>query len=116
MTLADIGGDLAVNVTSGDIHGRDLRGATSQIRVTSGNVTLDLPGTGDVTAHSTSGDIVVSVPDGSCRVHAHSTSGDTNVTVATGTAHLLDVTTTSGNITVKPRLMALAPLALARGP
>ena len=101
-TLSDIGGNLVLTVTSGDVHGRDLRGATSEIRVTSGNVTLDLPGTGDVTAHSTSGDIEVTVPDGTCRVHAASTSGDTHVNVATGTAHLLDVTTTSGNITVKP--------------
>jgi hypothetical protein len=102
VTLSDIGGNLVVNVTSGDVDGRDLRGATSQIKVTSGNVTLNLPGTGDVTAHATSGDINVTVPNGTCQVHAKSTSGDTTVNVSTGTAHLLDVTTTSGNITVKP--------------
>jgi DUF4097 and DUF4098 domain-containing protein YvlB len=103
VTLVDIGGNVVVTVTSGDITGRNLRGATTQIQSTSGNVTLDLPGTGDVTAHATSGDVDVTVPDGTCRVTAHATSGDTDVTVANGTAHLLDVTTGSGNITVKPR-------------
>jgi hypothetical protein len=103
VTLVDIGGPVVVSVTSGDITGRNLHGATSDIRSTSGNVTLDLPGTGDVTAHATSGDINVTVPDGTCRVHADAASGDTEVKVAGGTAHLLDVTTGSGNITVNPR-------------
>jgi Putative adhesin len=102
VTLVDIGGNVAIIVTSGDVKGRDLRGATSNIQSTSGNVTLDLPGTGDMTAHATSGDIDVTVPDGMCRVHADANSGDTSVKVVQGTGHLLDVTTTSGNITVKP--------------
>jgi hypothetical protein len=103
VTLLRIGGNVVVHASSGDVHGTDLRGATSTIDVTSGDVTLDLPGTGDVTAHTTSGDVVVMVPDGTCQVHAGTHSGDTSVRVAQGTAHLLDVTTTSGNITVKPR-------------
>jgi hypothetical protein len=102
LTLGDIGGTLVATVTSGDVHGRNLHGGTSTIQVTSGDVTLDLPGTGDVTAHATSGDINVTVPDATCRVHADSRSGDTRVTVAAGTGHLLDVTTASGDVTVKP--------------
>jgi hypothetical protein len=103
VTLVDIGGSVVVTVTSGDITGRGLRGANTEIQSTSGNVTLDLPGTGDVTVRATSGDVNVTVPDGTCQVHASATSGDTDVKVANGTAHRLDVTTGSGNITVKPR-------------
>jgi DUF4097 and DUF4098 domain-containing protein YvlB len=56
-----------------------------------------------VKAHASSGDIDVRVPDGTCRVKTDTSSGDTEVKVANGTAHLLDLSTGSGNITVKPR-------------
>lgn len=102
VTLVDIGGSVFVTATSGDITGRDLRGS-GDIEATSGNITLDLPGTGDVKAHASSGDIDVRVPDGTCRVKTDTSSGDTEVKVANGTAHLLDLSTGSGNITVKPR-------------
>jgi hypothetical protein len=102
MTLVDIGGSVVVTATSGDISGRDLRGS-GDIEATSGNITLELPGTADVTAHATSGDIDVRVPDGTCQVKTHTGSGDSEVKVANGTAHVLDLSTGSGNITVKPR-------------
>jgi DUF4097 and DUF4098 domain-containing protein YvlB len=102
VTLVDIGGSVVVIATSGDISGRDLRGS-GDIEATSGNITLDLPGTGDVKAHATSGDIDVTVPNATCRVTAHTSSGDTDVKVDNGTAHTLDLSTGSGNIKVLPR-------------
>jgi Putative adhesin len=102
--LADVAGPVTVNSGSGNMTGTNLRGANTTIDLSSGNVSLDVPGTGDVKAVTSSGDIDVLVPDHACRVTADSSSGDLSIQVSTDTAstHLIDLRTGSGNVTVKP--------------
>jgi len=65
---------------------------------------VQLAGADDVTAHTGSGTVQVSVPSGSrYRVAATSDSGHVDVGIATdpGADHALDVRTQSGSITVR---------------
>jgi hypothetical protein len=102
--LADIAGDVTVNASSGNVFGRNLHGNQVNVRVSSGDVTLAVPGTSNVTAHTSSGNIEVTVPDHSCQVVATADSGKVNVRVTSDptSAHTLNVSTGSGDITVKP--------------
>jgi len=103
--LTNIAGDTTATTSSGDVDGRDLRGARTMIEVASGTITLDLPGTGDVTARTNSGSIEVRVPDRCCRVTAGAESGSETVEVATNpdSPNDLDLHTDSGDITVRPK-------------
>jgi hypothetical protein len=104
--LADIAGTVTVSSGSGDMTGSDLRGATTSIDLSSGNIDLDVPGTGDVKAVTSSGDIDLLVPNNTCRINVHSDSGDQTVEVAPDAAssRVIDLRTGSGNVTVKPRV------------
>ena len=102
--LTGIAGPATVTVGSGDVTGHDLRGTRTSIEVSSGDITLNLPGTGDVTALTGSGDIHVNVPDRTCRVVANAGSGDLNLEVngELGSAHVLELRSGSGDISVRP--------------
>jgi Toastrack DUF4097 len=101
--LTNVAGDVSITASSGNVSGRDLSGDQVTVRVSSGDVTLAVPGTNNVTAHTSSGNIDVTVPDHSCQVVAHADSGNTRVRVTSDptSAHKLDLTTGSGDITVK---------------
>jgi len=103
--LTNIAGDTTATTSSGDVDGRDLRGARTTIEVASGRITLDLPGTGNVTARANSGSIEVSMPERCCRVTAEAGSGSEKVEVATNpdSPNALDLHTDSGDITVRPK-------------
>jgi DUF4097 and DUF4098 domain-containing protein YvlB len=68
--LIEVAGAATVTTRSSDVTGKNLRGLTNTIDVSSGNITLDVPGTGDVKAATSSGDIEVRVPDHTCRIVA----------------------------------------------
>jgi hypothetical protein len=99
------GSDVGVHLGSGDVSIVD---ATGQVVVEtgSGDITLDLPGTANVSARAGSGDIEVRIPDGTCRVSADTSSGDRTVRVSDGPAGSpeLRLHTGSGDITVLPSL------------
>jgi hypothetical protein len=102
--LSDVAGDVRAVVNSGDIEGRGLRGAKVSTQSDSGNVTLTVSGTGDVTVKASSGDITVNVPDRTVVITADTDSGDRTINVAESTAagaKRLDLHTNSGDITVK---------------
>lgn len=103
--LANIAGDATVTTSSGAVDGRDIRGARIMIEVESGGITLDLAGTGDVSARTDSGSIEVRVPDGCCRVTAETGSGKQTIEVATnpGGVSEIELFTDSGDITVRPK-------------
>lgn len=107
ITLTDIAGDVRAVVDSGDIEGQGLRGSKVSTQSDSGNVTLTVSGTGDVTVNASSGNVTVSVPDRTVVITADTDSGDRTIKVAESTtagAKRLDLRTDSGNILVKPTI------------
>lgn len=93
----------SVDLTSGDLSITDVSGAV-QANSTSGRIELEFSEVSDtITAETVSGSIQVKVPQGEpYRVLTDSNSGGINVDVATdpSSQHVIDLTTTSGNITV----------------
>jgi hypothetical protein len=107
ITVTDVAGDAVLTTGSGDVEGRDLRGARTTVEVGSGQITLRLPGTGDASAVTSSGDIDVTVPVGTCEIVAETDSGDRNISVGaptTANPHRVNLRTGSGDITVTPGL------------
>jgi hypothetical protein len=104
--LKNVGGNVTLNTGSGNVTGDDLRGATTAIEVSSGNVSLHLPGTGDVRAVTGSGNIEIWVPDRSARISVNSSTGNHNVNVTAdpNSPRLLELRTGSGDVTVSPTL------------
>jgi len=102
--VSDVGGDASLTSSSGDVTGRNLRGSHNTVTASSGDVVLDLPGTGDAMVRTGSGNIDVTVPNNTVRVTADTGSGERNVDVATkpDSALLFDLHTGSGDINVKP--------------
>lgn len=70
-----IGETLDVEASSGDVAASDIGGDLTAV-VTSGSLDLALAHPADVRAESNSGDIAVTVPDGSYRVTTEAGSGD----------------------------------------
>jgi hypothetical protein len=88
--------------TSGDIRAIDPAGAVN-IRATSGDVEVRLAAPNSVTADVTSGDINVSVPDGSYDIIDRARSGDTSLNGLTSdptSKNVLDLKASSGDVNV----------------
>ncbi|WP_343445609.1 DUF4097 family beta strand repeat-containing protein [Micromonospora schwarzwaldensis] len=102
--LAEAAGPVRLRASSGDIEARRLASAVDA-EATSGNLTVELDQPAPVRLHATSGDVDLAVPAGRYRVRADAKSGDTDVQVSNdpGASLLLDVTATSGNVTVSNR-------------
>jgi DUF4097 and DUF4098 domain-containing protein YvlB len=101
--LAGVTGTTDAETDSGDVTATDLHGTRTSTHTGSGNVTLRLATTQDVTAETGSGDVRLTVPGGqSYRVGVSSSSGDKHVGVPSdaSAAHQLKVHTGSGNITI----------------
>lgn len=88
--------------SSGDIQGHGLGRAAVDATAASGTIDLELTQAGPVTAHASSGDLSVRVPEGHFRISAHAGSGDARVNVPSeqGAPTALNLTTDSGDITV----------------
>lgn len=101
--LASLGASVEVTASSGGVSGKDLRGSTV-IHGSSGNIDLELTRAADVRVDAHSGNVTLTVPPGAYRVQTSAKSGSVKVDVTTdpGAANLLNVTTRSGDITVKP--------------
>ncbi|MCW3840086.1 DUF4097 domain-containing protein [Micromonospora yasonensis] len=102
--VVDATGAVRLRASSGNIDGRRLA-AGVDAEATSGNVTVELDRPASARVHATSGDVELTVPADRYRVRAHANSGDTKLGVPDDpTASLvLDVTATSGNVTVRHR-------------
>ncbi|HKS45621.1 MAG TPA: DUF4097 family beta strand repeat-containing protein [Amycolatopsis sp.] len=89
-------------VTSGKIE-LEAPG-TVDVRATSGEIDITLEAPQDVRATATSGEINLTVPNDRYRVAGDTGSGDRRIDVATDPAapHLLDLNSTSGDVTVRP--------------
>ncbi|MGC4889120.1 DUF4097 family beta strand repeat-containing protein [Micromonospora sp. DT227] len=102
--LTEVAGPVRLRTGSGDIEARRLASAVDA-EAAPGNLTVELDQPAPVRLHTTSGDIDLAVPAGRYRVRADAKSGDTDVRVSNdpGASLLLDVTATSGNVTVSSR-------------
>ncbi|MFI2712836.1 DUF4097 family beta strand repeat-containing protein [Micromonospora sp. NPDC018662] len=102
--LAEAAGPVRLRASSGDIEARRLASAVDA-EATSGNLVVELDQPAPVRLHATSGNVDLAVPAGRYRVRADAKSGDTDVRVSNdpGASLLLDVTATSGNVTVTSR-------------
>lgn len=102
--VVDAAGAVRLRASSGDIDGRRLA-AGVDAEATSGNVTVELDRPAPVRLHATSGDVELTVPDDRYRVRAHADSGETELAVPDDptASVLLDVTATSGNVTLNRR-------------
>jgi hypothetical protein len=103
LDLRDIAGVVRATVSSGNIEVADVRSETISLESDSGNIDASLPGTANLTARADSGEITVRVPDNCCRITANADSGEENLSVAQNPSsrYLLDLSTGSGNITVR---------------
>ncbi|MEV0003162.1 DUF4097 family beta strand repeat-containing protein [Micromonospora sp. NPDC050980] len=102
--LVEATGPVRVRAKSGDIEARRLTSAVDA-ETTSGNLTVELDQPVPARLHATSGNVDLVVPAGRYRVRADARSGDTDVRVPNdpGASLLLDVSATSGNVTVTGR-------------
>jgi len=121
LTVTNASGPVQIHATSGDIHVNDAKssvkvqstsgdvealnaGGPVDVRVTSGDVQVSLAAPNSVTAHTTSGDVTVDVPqEGKYRVLTSHGSGDVTVEGLQSDAsskNVLDVRAGSGDVTV----------------
>jgi hypothetical protein len=104
--LADVTGATTITTGSGNVTGSGLRGPTTSIEVSSGDIDLDVPGTGDVKVVTGSGNIEVRVPNNTVRFIITSNSGNQKLDVTPDPAspRVVDLRTSSGDVTVRPSL------------
>ncbi len=100
--LDRVDGSATVRAQSGKVAAMDVGGATD-IEVTSGDVDVRLTEAADVKARTESGDVQVIVPLGRYKVTASTDSGDVEnaVTADSAGAHSIDLSATSGDVTVR---------------
>ncbi|WBB74996.1 DUF4097 family beta strand repeat-containing protein [Micromonospora sp. WMMD1128] len=102
--LSEAAGPVRLRARSGDIEARRLTSAVDA-EATSGNLTIELDQPAPARLHATSGDVDLAVPEGRYRVRADAKSGDVSLQVTNDPAAslLLDVSATSGNVSVSSR-------------
>jgi DUF4097 and DUF4098 domain-containing protein YvlB len=105
ITASGGAGSARLSTSSGDVHATALGAATVDARTSSGSVTVGLTVVPEkVSAHSSSGDVRITVPDGptAYRVSASTSSGDSSVRVRTDptSPRRISASTSSGNVIV----------------
>lgn len=102
--VADLSGPSTLHTSSGSIRGDMLRGPVVAT-TSSGDVVLDLAHPRDVSAETSSGDVALAVPVGRYRVDSSGGDepGDIAVIDDPNAPYALELTTSSGDITVGAR-------------
>ncbi|TDQ05315.1 DUF4097 family beta strand repeat-containing protein [Labedaea rhizosphaerae] len=120
VTVSDISGAVNVSASSGDVNVANVTGPVTakassgtvqatgvtgkvQVDADSGDITIGVTSVQDVTAHSGSGELDITVPNGKYRVLTDTGSGSVQSDVANdGSAqNVLDLRSGSGDITVR---------------
>lgn len=105
LTVQAVEGDAEFITTAGSIDATELSGDAIEATATSGNITLDFAESADhIAAETTQGNVEITVPRGrSYQVLTDSTHGTADVQVTTDPEAdaVIDVTTSSGDITVR---------------
>jgi len=103
--LSTVKGDVTVQVTSGQVSATDLGGQAS-VKASSGDVNLSLGAAHNVNVVASSGNVLVTVPQGTpYRVNVKTSSGNKEVGIATdpSASTTMDLQATSGDVTVNYR-------------
>jgi hypothetical protein len=102
VNIHNVAGPVTAKADSGDVIGDGLRGKVDA-ETDSGSVKLTLEVPQDVRAHADSGDVELVVPRDKYRVEGSSDSGDRNIGIDadSSAARTLDLTTDSGDVTVR---------------
>ncbi|WP_225900158.1 DUF4097 family beta strand repeat-containing protein [Streptomyces sp. RLB3-17] len=89
--------------SNGDVDVKDVKGGGIDTQTSNGEVTIQTATPQDVTARTTSGNLTVTTPPAKYQIAANDSHGDKNVAFKndpSGT-YRLDLSTTSGDLTVK---------------
>jgi DUF4097 and DUF4098 domain-containing protein YvlB len=120
VTVSDVTGSVAVSADSGDVNVANVSGTVSakassgdvvtngiggqvEVDASSGDISIQMTAAQNVTAHSGSGEVNVTVPTGQYQVRTDTGSGEVTSDVPNdGSAqHVIDLKSGSGDITVK---------------
>ncbi|MFC9975688.1 DUF4097 domain-containing protein [Spirillospora sp. NPDC127200] len=102
--LDGIAGTVKARTSNGRIEAGDLRGTGIDVQTSNGAIKLAPATAQNVRAKTSNGEITVTAPAGRYRISTRSSNGDRNITVPNdpSAAHVLDLTTSNGDITVAP--------------
>ncbi|HKE52489.1 MAG TPA: DUF4097 family beta strand repeat-containing protein [Actinomycetes bacterium] len=103
VTVSDVAGTTNADADSGDVNARDVTGSVDAV-TGSGTVEVTLAAPTSIRAQAGSGDVTLTVPDGSYRVVASTGSGDQHITVPSDPSapNTLEAHTGSGELTIRP--------------
>lgn len=103
--LKNITGDIDVTTNNGRVRGSGLTGDRVSVETSNGDVNLNAAEPRDVRAKTSNGSIDVAVPPARYDVSTDTSNGgeDIGVDTETGADRTLDLSTSNGDITVKPR-------------
>ncbi|SFQ07221.1 DUF4097 domain-containing protein [Actinomadura madurae] len=102
--LHEVAGPIKARTDNGEIEGRGLRGAGTDVKTDNGDVSLTPAKAQNIRAETDNGEIKVTVPAGRYRVTSHVGNGDRTIDVPNDASapYLLDLRTDNGDITAKP--------------
>ncbi|MBB4778916.1 DUF4097 family beta strand repeat-containing protein [Actinomadura livida] len=102
--LDDVSGTVKAKTSNGEIEGRGLKGGETDVETSNGEITLRPAKPQNIRAKTSNGEIKVTVPAASYRVSARTGNGDRKIDVpnAPSARYGLDLTTSNGDITVRP--------------
>ncbi|GAA4659244.1 hypothetical protein GCM10023347_08240 [Streptomyces chumphonensis] len=100
--LSRVTGPVQVRTSNGRITGEDIEGPRIAVETSNGDITLTSRSASDVRAKTSNGDVTVTVPEADYRVTVRTSNGDTDIQVPDdpSAAHRLDLSTSSGDISV----------------
>ncbi|WP_067450599.1 DUF4097 family beta strand repeat-containing protein [Actinomadura macra] len=102
--LDGVTGPIKASTSNGRIEGRGLRGGRIEAQTSNGNVKLTPDTPQDVRAKTSNGDVTIAVPAGRYQLTTHTNNGDRDIDLTNDPSgqHRIDVSTSNGDITVKP--------------
>ncbi|MFI6519802.1 DUF4097 family beta strand repeat-containing protein [Spirillospora sp. NPDC050679] len=102
--LDGVAGTVKARTSNGRIEAAGLKGTGIDVQTSNGEIKLAPATAQSVRAKTSNGDITVTSPAGRYKISTRTGSGDKDITVPNdpSAAHLLDLTTGNGDITVTP--------------
>jgi hypothetical protein len=97
-------GPVKLRTSNGDVDVKDVRGGGIDTRTSNGDVTIQTATPQNIKVRTTSGNLTVTTPPAKYRISADDSHGDRNVAFKNDPSgrYRLDLSTTSGDLTVKP--------------
>jgi hypothetical protein len=103
MSVDGANGPVDLRTSNGRVEAKGLKGGGVRARSSNGSVSISPAVAQDVWVKTSSGDVTVTAPTGPYRVSTHISSGSPHISVPTDPSarYALDLSTSSGDITVK---------------